>query len=177
MLDVNTDPDLKICFVYPAGNDSNLLLAGGRNIFSLPGNISVNEDCYHVANKKLLYYKFLFLQCFFVFNTPPPCPQLPLLCKSFLSFVLWELHVVCHNFKCLCVLSRVCVRLFATPWTVAFQASLPIEFSRQQQGSRVPFPTPGDHPNPGIKSMFSCVYCIGRRILYPGAIWDTLNSM
>ena len=42
MLDVNTDPDLKICFVYPAGNDSNLLLAGGRNIFSLPGNSTVN---------------------------------------------------------------------------------------------------------------------------------------
>ena len=132
MLDVNTDPDLKIGFVYPAGSDSNLLLAGGRNIFSLPGNRTVNEDCYHLANKKLLYYKFHFLQLFLFLILPSPAPQLPLLCKSFLSYALWGLHVVCHNFKCVCVLSRVCVQLFATPWTVALQASLSIEISRQQ---------------------------------------------
>ena len=42
---------------------------------------------------------------------------------------------------------------FATPWTVAQQAPLPIEFSRRGYWSEVPFPTPGDLPNPGIESM------------------------
>ena len=46
-------------------------------------------------------------------------------------------------------LSRV--RLFATPWTVAYQASPSIGFSRQGHWSGLPFPSPGDLPDPGIK--------------------------
>ena len=45
-------------------------------------------------------------------------------------------------------LSRV--RLFATPWTVAYQASLPVGFSRQEYWSGLPFHSP-DLPSPGIK--------------------------
>ena len=41
------------------------------------------------------------------------------------------------------------VRLFVTPWTVAYQAPLPIEFSRQEYWSGLPFPSPGDLPDPG----------------------------
>ena len=48
-----------------------------------------------------------------------------------------------------CVLS--CVWLFATPWTVAHQAPLSMGFSRQEYWSGVPFPFPGDLPNPGIE--------------------------
>ena len=43
------------------------------------------------------------------------------------------------------------VRLFVTPWTVAYQAPLPMGFSRQEYWSGVPFPSPGDLPNPGIE--------------------------
>ena len=43
------------------------------------------------------------------------------------------------------------VRLFATPWTVAYQASLSMGFSRQVCWSGLPFPSPGDLPNPGIE--------------------------
>ena len=43
------------------------------------------------------------------------------------------------------------VRLFATPWTVAYQAPLSMGFSRQEYWSRLPFPSPGDLPDPGIK--------------------------
>ena len=43
------------------------------------------------------------------------------------------------------------VWLFATPWTVAYQAPLSMGFSRQECRSRLPFPSPGDLPNPGIK--------------------------
>ena len=42
------------------------------------------------------------------------------------------------------------VRLFVTPWTVARQAPLSIEFSRKEYWSRLPFPSPGNLPNPGI---------------------------
>ena len=45
------------------------------------------------------------------------------------------------------------VQLFATPWTVAHQALLSIEFSRQQYWSELPFSTPRDLPNPGIKPL------------------------
>jgi len=49
-----------------------------------------------------------------------------------------------------CALS--CVQLFGASWTVAHQASLPMEFSRQEYWSGVcHFLTPGDLPKPGIK--------------------------
>ena len=47
------------------------------------------------------------------------------------------------------LLSRV--RLFVTPWTVAYQAPQSMEFSRQEYWSGLPFPSPGDLPNPGIE--------------------------
>ena len=43
------------------------------------------------------------------------------------------------------------VQLFATPWTVAFQAPLSMRFPRQEYWSRLPFPLSGDLPNLGIK--------------------------
>ena len=46
-------------------------------------------------------------------------------------------------------LSRV--RLFATLWTVAYQAPLSMGFSRQEYWSGLPFPFPGDLPDPGIE--------------------------
>ena len=42
-------------------------------------------------------------------------------------------------------------RLFVTPWTAAHQAPLSMKFSRQGYGSGLPFPSPGDLPNPGIE--------------------------
>ena len=48
-------------------------------------------------------------------------------------------------------LSRV--RLFASPWAVAYRAPPSMEFSRQEYGSGLPFPSPGDLPDPGIESM------------------------
>ena len=43
---------------------------------------------------------------------------------------------------------------FVTPWTVAHQALLSIEFPRQEYWRGMPFPSPGDLPNPGIKLAF-----------------------
>ena len=55
----------------------------------------------------------------------------------------WREHV------CACILSHVW--LFATLWTVAHQASLPMGFSKQEYWSRLPFPPPGDLPDPGVE--------------------------
>ena len=49
------------------------------------------------------------------------------------------------------------VWLFATPWTVVCQALLSMGFSRQEHWSGSLFPSPGDLPNPGIKSRCSAV--------------------
>ena len=46
-------------------------------------------------------------------------------------------------------LSRV--RLFVTPWTAAYQAPPSMGFSRQECWSGLPFPSPGDLPDSGIK--------------------------
>jgi len=39
-----------------------------------------------------------------------------------------------------------------TPWTVACQASLSMEFYRQEYWNELPLPSPGDLPNPGIEA-------------------------
>ena len=47
--------------------------------------------------------------------------------------------------------SLSCVRLFATPRTVAYQAPLSMGFSMQEYWSGLPFPSPEDLPDPGIE--------------------------
>ena len=59
--------------------------------------------------------------------------------------ILWSMGYM----MMMCVLSRVW--LFATPWTVACQAPLSMGFSRQEYMSRLPSPSPGDLPDPGVK--------------------------
>ena len=68
---------------------------------------------------------------------PPRIVDHPLPCSSTVS--LSRVSMLCH------------VRLFVTPWTVAHQATLPMEFSREEYWSGLPCPTPGDCPTPGIK--------------------------
>ena len=47
--------------------------------------------------------------------------------------------------------SLSCIRLSATLWTVAYQAPPSMGFSRQEYWSGVPFPSPGDLPDPAIE--------------------------
>ena len=61
-----------------------------------------------------------------------------------------------HTRVCVCVyVCMVVTQSFVsdsvTPWTVACQAPLFMEFSRQEQQSGLSFPSPGDLPNPGIE--------------------------
>ena len=55
---------------------------------------------------------------------------------------------------CVCVyvcVSHLAVSNSVNPWTVAHQAPLSMEFSRQEYQSGLPFPSPGDIPNSGIE--------------------------
>ena len=56
-----------------------------------------------------------------------------------------------NNMQKLKVKLLSCVRLFATPWTVALQAPLFMELSRQEYWNGLPFPSPGALPHPGIE--------------------------
>ena len=47
--------------------------------------------------------------------------------------------------------AQSCPTLFETPWTVAFQAPLSMGSTRQEYWSGLPFPSPGDFPDPGIE--------------------------
>ena len=48
------------------------------------------------------------------------------------------------------LVTKSCTTL-ATPWNVACQAPLSMEFSKQEYWSGLPFPSPGDLPDPGIE--------------------------
>ena len=62
----------------------------------------------------------------------------------------WTLAVLC-KVKQAKVKLLSCVRLFATPGTIACQAPLSMRFSKQEYWRGLPFPSPGDLLNPGIK--------------------------
>ena len=69
-----------------------------------------------------------------------------------------------------CVLSLV--RLFVTPWTVAHQALLSMEFSRQEYWSGLPCPSPGDLPDPGIKPKSLTSPVLGGGFFTTGTTWE-----
>ena len=66
-------------------------------------------------------------------------------------FFLPSFYITCLSSECACVLSHLVISDTVIPWTEAWEAPLLKEFSRQESWSRLPFPTPGDLPNPGIK--------------------------
>ena len=65
---------------------------------------------------------------------------------------------------------------FVTPWTVARRAPLSMEFSRQEYWNGLPFPAPGDRPNPGIKST-SPSLLLANRFFYGWAAGEALQTL
>ena len=77
------------------------------------------------------------------------------------------IKVYCHlAYKALCAQSPSHVQLSAASWTVAYQAPLPMEFFRQQYWSRLPFSYASRSSQPRDRNCVSCIFCIGRKILY-----------
>ena len=76
-----------------------------------------------------------------------------------------------------------CVQLLVTPWTVACQAPLSMEFPRQEYWHGEPFPSPGDLPNAGIESRSPSLQAdflpseppVGPLLLHPKlCLWDLI---
>ena len=63
------------------------------------------------------------------------------------------------------------VWLFAVPWPVFHKAPLPMGFSRQEYQSGVPFPTPGDLPDPGVELTSTAFPALAGGFLTNGATW------
>ena len=78
----------------------------------------------------------------------------PFCYRLHLQFLFTSIILVCVS-VCVCTRAQslIHVQLCVTPWTIACQAPLFMELSRQEYWSGLPFPTPGDLPNPGIESM------------------------
>ena len=70
-------------------------------------------------------------------------------CSVVLTLLFFSRAGVCIY----CCLVADCVQLFLTPWTVVLQAALSMGFSRQEYWSALPFPSPGDLPDPGVESL------------------------
>ena len=73
----------------------------------------------------------------------------------------------------MCVFGHV--QLFATSWTVALQTPLSMGFSRQEYWSGLPFPSPGDLPNPGIKPQSPALQTGALPSEPPGKPWWLAN--
>ena len=69
-----------------------------------------------------------------------------------------------------CVLS--CIRIFAAPWTVAHQVPLSMEFSKQESWSGLPFPTPRDLLNSGIKPATLTSPALAGGFFTTGTTWE-----
>ena len=76
----------------------------------------------------------------------------------------------------LCMLSHFNhAQLFVTLWTIACQAPLSMGFPRQEYWSGLPFPSPGELPNPGIKpTSLTSPELAGRFFLTTSANWEVL---
>ena len=68
-----------------------------------------------------------------------------------------------------------CVLLFVATWTVAHQASLSMEFSKQKSWSGLPCPLPGEHPNSGIEAKSSALQADSLPSELPGKSEETLS--
>ena len=74
---------------------------------------------------------------------------------------------------CACMLSCFSrVQLCSTLWTVAHQTLLSMGFSRQEYWSRLPFPPPGDFPDPGIKAGSLTFPALASRFFTTSATWE-----
>ena len=109
------------------GSSAGLMSCYRCNVGAPGGNMT----CLHSNNQEI--EELAFKIQVFPTNPSPYFHPHPLKC-------LTKIDSFC---MCVCVLSRVW--LFATPWTVALQASLSMEFSRQEYWSGL-FPPPGDLP-------------------------------
>ena len=109
------------------------------------------------ALKSLLQYhsskaSILQLSAFFIVQLSRPYmttgKTIALIRRTFVG----KVTILLFNVLSTIVVNSLCrVQLFATPWTIAYQAPPSVGFSRQEYWNGLLFPSPGDLPNPGIE--------------------------
>ena len=88
-----------------------------------------------------------------VLQTPHPHPQSSYKGKTDILVANQMSPLNSHYVRMPRLISHV--QLFATLWTVSWQVSPSMGFFRREYWNGLPFPTPGDLPNPGIKALAS----------------------
>ena len=68
----------------------------------------------------------------------------------FMSTLQQSVSVIPIHICCCCLVAKLYLTLFLTPWTIAHQAPLSMGFSREEYRSGLPFSSPGDLSDPGI---------------------------
>ena len=91
---------------------------------------------------------------------------------------VWGLGLQCIHGVRVCVLSCFShVWLLVTPWTVAHQAPLSMELSRQEYWSGLMFPPPGDLPNPAIEPASLMSPELAGGFFTSSATWEVLSLL
>ena len=104
-------------------------------------------------------------------GSSPPRDQTQVSCIAGRFFTIWAAREA-HMFS-YCMLSLFShVQLFVTSWTVARQAPLSMGFSRQEYWSGLPFPSPGDLPDPGVESLSLKSSALAGRFFTTCTTWD-----
>ena len=67
-----------------------------------------------------------------------------------------------------------CVQLFVSPWTVACQAPLSMGFSKQRYQNGLPFPPPGDPPDPVIEPTSFMSLALAGGFFTTSTTWEAL---
>ena len=116
-------------------------------------SIDCGDHVYHLFVGGMIRYGFLRVSIRFPYFSLVKCCFVSLSWTMiqkfyyfFLNFFLYYLEKIWYEVK---LFSHV--QLFATPWIVAYQAPLSMELSRQEYWSGLPFPSPGDPPDPGLE--------------------------
>ena len=96
-------------------------------------------------------------------------------CSSLFHFrcAKYYLSTTCFSLLLVCV-SRSIQSDSGSPWTVAWQAPLSMEFSRQESWKGLPFPSPGDLPDPGIEPRLPALQADSLLSEPPGKPWCLL---
>ena len=85
----------------------------------------------------------------------------------FLLLSLRGLHILW-----ICAQSLSCVQFFAASWTVARQAPLSMGFPREEYWSGLPFPCPGNLPDPGIETRSLSSFGLAGRLFITSINWE-----
>ena len=126
------------------------------SVFAVLGESLGYRKCFKAS------FGFLFKEVSIVLNSKSKFTQLATECLSTKTWLFSEneSHSVVSD-------------SFASPWTVACQTPLFMEFSRQAYWSGLPFPSPRGLPGPRDWTCISYVSCIGRQDLYTSTTWET----